>query len=189
MADDIFSQINAKAGGKDRSPQWYAQTVNQLARGVDTINAAAKTDLGNYVSKMQPGEMYLFMYDPKGKETLPYYDRFPLVLPFDTTPGGFIGLNFHYLPPLLRAKLLDKLLPTAGAIDETSRMKVNWGVLQNFGRYPEAKPCVKKYLTGHMKTRLFRINPEYWKTSIYLPTIDFRKASTRTVWKDSKGMM
>ena len=69
--------------------------------------------------------LYMYMYDPKLKATLPYYDRFPLVFPFSKTPDGFIGLNMHYLPYQLRMVLLDRLLTfrTNARMDETTRLR------------------------------------------------------------------
>ena len=52
----------------------------------------------------------MFFYDPKYKKTLPYYDTFPLVLPLERIPGGFAGINFHYLRPVkARFTLLERL--------------------------------------------------------------------------------
>ncbi len=62
------------------------------------------------VTKVMPGRLYMYAYDPKMKKELPYYDRFPLVFPFSKTQDGFIGLNMHYLPYPLRVGLLDKLI-------------------------------------------------------------------------------
>ena len=59
------------------------------------------------------GGMYFFLYDPKTKEELPYYDRFPLVIPLKREDDGFLGLNLHYLPVPYRIRLLRKLLPLA----------------------------------------------------------------------------
>ena len=57
------------------------------------------------------GSMQMFFYDPKHKETLPYYDRFPpLSIILKPAKGGFLGLNLHYLPPILRAQFLDALM-------------------------------------------------------------------------------
>ena len=42
------------------------------------------------------GRMYFYFYDPKTKDTLPYYDKFPLVIPIERYPDGFLGLNLHY---------------------------------------------------------------------------------------------
>ena len=47
------------------------------------------------------GDMFIFQYDPKYKDKpsiLPYYDRYPVIIMFDTGLTGFLGLNFHYLP-------------------------------------------------------------------------------------------
>jgi hypothetical protein len=59
-----------------------------------------------------PGQMVLFNYqEPKFKEELEYYDRFPLIiaLGITRTNDGVIrelGLNLHYFPPHTRAKIL-----------------------------------------------------------------------------------
>jgi hypothetical protein len=45
--------------------------------------------------KFLMGGLYFFVYDPKTKNDLPYYDRFPLVIPLKRTPDGFIGLNYN----------------------------------------------------------------------------------------------
>ena len=49
----------------------------------------------------------MFVYSPKLRNKLPYYDTFPLVLPLKNYNNGFLGLNFHYLPYALRLRLLD----------------------------------------------------------------------------------
>ena len=37
------------------------------------------------------GRLNMFFYDPKYKKTLPYYDTFPLVLPLENYPDGFLN--------------------------------------------------------------------------------------------------
>ena len=56
------------------------------------------------------GKMYFFWYDPKHKDTLPMYDRFPLVFPIERYPDGFLGLNLHYVDYATRQALISKLL-------------------------------------------------------------------------------
>ena len=59
-----------------------------------------------------PGQVCLFAYqEPKFKEELEYYDRFPLIiaLVITRTKDGVIreiGLNLHYFPPHTRARIL-----------------------------------------------------------------------------------
>ena len=60
---------------------------------------------------IKPGFMYLFGYDPKLKNELPYYDRFPLIFPFKSDTDGFLAMNLHYLPHVFRARLMDNLYP------------------------------------------------------------------------------
>ena len=77
-----FQNIKAAAGDQDRSFNWYMNSVKKMAGELTDYNDVKKTDLGDLTSKIEPGNMYMFMYDPKLKETLPYYDTFPLCLPF-----------------------------------------------------------------------------------------------------------
>ena len=61
-----------------------------------------------------PGQICLFGYqEPKYKEELEYYDRFPLVIALGIirTKDGVIreiGLNLHYYPPYVRARILQQ---------------------------------------------------------------------------------
>ena len=52
------------------------------------------------------GKMYMFLYDPKHKDTLPYYDSFPLIFPIEFYGDSFLGINLHYLPPVMRARMV-----------------------------------------------------------------------------------
>lgn len=62
-----------------------------------------------------PGQICLFnYYEPKYKEDLDYYDKTPLVIFFGITrdkKGNIreIGLNLHYYPPYVRAKILNTI--------------------------------------------------------------------------------
>ena len=101
--------------------------------------------------------MYTFFYDPKTKEKLPYYDRFPVVLIIDSTSTGFSGLNFHYIPPKYRAKLLDELyefeIEDEDTEDESmrTRIRVNYNLLQSTAKMKFFRPCYKRYLTSHIE--------------------------------------
>ena len=104
-----FEQM--RPDGKDpKSYQWYQSQIRKLGLNTLTSNKTLTSGIGKLTSNIEPGKMYLFMYNPKMAAKLSYYDEFPLVLPFNVIKGGFLGLNLHYLPPLLRMKLLDELL-------------------------------------------------------------------------------
>lgn len=142
--------------------------------------------------RFQMGGLYHFSYDPATKEKLPYYDTFPLVIPLHPKPGangepGFLGLNLHYLPPLVRAAFLDKLMDFAitNSNDEPTRLRVTYEMLKAAERYKEFKPCIKHYLNKQIRSRIKTIKPSEWETALYLPTANFQKATKTKVYKDS----
>ena len=121
MAAYIFEPILAKGersgilpSMEKASSTWFR---NQALKTSSSPQALLKSDRTRYEPYPMLGNMYLFSYDPKTKETLPYYDRFPLIIPFrpSVVSGkagsgpGFYGLNLHYIPPRLRARLMDAL--------------------------------------------------------------------------------
>ena len=91
-AKNPFDEIRLSSQGQDKSYQWYRQQVANLGRLANTNQVLKDTKM---VDRIYPGDMYLFFYDPKMKDTLPYYDRMPLVLPFSLVTDGFYGINLH----------------------------------------------------------------------------------------------
>ena len=169
-----FADIRTAAGNNmDRSVQWYVRAVRQYARGVNTFQEAQGTDLGKEARNIDVGKMYLFTYDPV-----------PLVVIVDTIPGGFSGINLHYLAPTLRANLLDKLLPTM-EIDDKSLLKSVWTFVNNFSRFPEVRGSVKKYLGVNVTGRMIEVNPKNWQSAIFLPVQKFVGASDRYVYRET----
>lgn len=174
----------------NKSKDWYNQQVLLLNRQRITpnqvINRAAKYELK---TRIYPGALYMFMYDPKLKKTLPYYDAFPLVFPWRTVPGGFIGLNMHYLPIHLRVLLMERLfeLRNNDRMDITTRIDFSWDTINGVAKFSLARPCVKRYLTSHLKSPLRKIEVNDWATAMLLPVERFKKASKEQVWQDSIG--
>lgn len=136
------------------------------------------------------GRMYMYFYDPKLKETLPYYDAFPLSIIVGPAEGGFYGLNLHYLPPILRAKFLDALMDIAGKnIDENTRFKLNYQLLKSTSKMKYYKPCFKHYLTKHVESRFAEVPAPEWEIATFLPTADWRKRQRQKVYYDSRQMI
>ena len=134
------------------------------------------------------GSMFMFFYDPKGKKDLPFYDSFPLVIVIGPAEGGFLGLNLHYLPPVLRAKFLDALLDATNnkRYNETTRFNITYDLMRRASKYKYFKPCIKHYLNDHVRSRFARVEPPEWEIATFLPTADFQKASQQKVWEDSR---
>jgi len=78
---DIFTDIRKLAGDKTKSVAWYQRKIRDLGNRV-----SARRLINQGALRRQPsnGKLNMFFYDPKLKNILPYYDRFPLVLPIDS---------------------------------------------------------------------------------------------------------
>ncbi len=134
------------------------------------------------------GKMYFYFYDPKTKDSLEYYDRFPLVIPIEQYRDGFLGLNLHYIHPKQRIILLDKLSETASNnnFDAKTKLKLNYSYLANASRVFEATPCIKRYLYSHIQSRFLEITADEWDIAVLLPVESFVGASNSKVYADSR---
>jgi hypothetical protein len=168
---------------------WFRETAKKISR----INERElmRGDSSRLTSKTIIGSMYMYYYDPKYKEELPYYDRFPLVFPFRRVPGGFYGLNLHYLPLPLRARLMDGLYDYANntRYDESTKVKMNFSLLQSVSKLKFFAPCVKHYLDEHVRSRFMYVYPSEWDVALFLPTERFAKKTKTQVWGESKKML
>lgn len=176
--------------------KWYrneAGKIRQFTTG-GIIRDGARENRENVKDKMTVdsiGRLFLYQYDPKTKETLPYYDIFPLVFPFALDKDGFKGLNMHYLPPPLRAKLMDAFheITNNNRYDKTTKLKLSYELLKTSANMKYFKPCVKKYLYSHMVTKFLMIPADQWDIALHVPLQSFRKASSRTVYRDSRRII
>jgi hypothetical protein len=136
------------------------------------------------------GKMYMFVYDAKLKDILPYWDAFPLIFPLEYYGDSFLGINLHYLPPITRARLMDALYSTINnkKYDKTTQLLISYQILKSASRFKYFEPCLKKYLVSHVGTPVVYISPDEWDFALLLPTQRFQKASAATVWKESMGV-
>ena len=171
-----------------KSRAWFEQQVLLMTRKRITPNKVIQSNPQQLRAQVFPGFLYMFAYDPKLKETLPYYDMFPLVFPFRKVPGGFYGLNLHYLPYPLRVQLLDRLMTFANndKMDQTTKIKYSWQMIDGVSRYKLAQPCVKHYLNDHVRSPFRRVEANDWATAMMLPVERFQGATKEQVWTDSR---
>ena len=172
-----------------QSREWFRTKVEKM-KNINR-NTLMKEDPILLKNRQVMGSMYMFFYDPKHKETLPYYDSFPLVIVLKPAAGGFLGLNLHYLPPVLRAKFLDGLLDLTNNkhYDESTKFNLTYKMMESASKFKYFKPCIKHYLSDHIRSRLAMVQAPEWEIATFLPTADFQKATTRQVYKDSRAMM
>jgi len=184
-------QANAfRAGVTPRTKQsmnWFQRNVKDLGKTLPR-----KKVLNDPVLKTKAnpkvGDMVMYFYDPKLKNELPYYDRFPLTILVQPAPGGFHGLNLHYLSPAVRARFLDELLNLAPQkVTDTTRLaKLRYNLLSGVRKYKEFKPCFKHYLMDHVKSPIKRVPMTEWEIAIFLPVEQFVKVKKESVWRYSR---
>ena len=174
MANSILDPLVDKAGGIRKTASWYRNAVSSIA---DRATAGRLMRSGKLNGRPSIGRLNMYFYDPKYKKTLPYYDRFPLVLPLERIPGGFAGINFHYLRPVARFSLLERLqkFSTRGReITRQNRFDVSYDRVKNI---PLVKNTIKKYLFNHVRSNFLRIDFDKAALSVYLPVAQFKKGS------------
>jgi hypothetical protein len=131
--------------------------------------------------------MYCYNYDPKFAKKLPYYDEFPLIFVIERTSKGFVGINLHYVSPRNRVAIMNALDKTVRGrnYDEKTKLAISYNILKGLSKYNMIKPCVKKYLYGHVKGNFVKIDANEWDIALFLPVQKFRKAAASKVWSDS----
>lgn len=201
----VFTDILAKGIRAGEVParskaarEWYRNAAMKVTRagsaatgitGETFIQSAGQERIRAVAqSRMMMGSMYTFEYDAKHKDTLPYYDRFPLIFPINKAKGGFLGINFHYLPPVMRGQLMDALYGIVNnkKYDETTRVIANYELLNSASKYRFFKPAIKHYLNKQIRSRFIYINPSEWDIALFLPTAMFQGASKQKVYADSR---
>ena len=172
-SDYIQSVLDA-AGNKPYSTEWYRNKIKEFGQ-------PGRLDLirdGKQAARPFGGTLNMFVYGPKFKKKLPYYDTFPLVLPIESYSDGFLGLNFHYLPIPLRMRLLDKKLD--------SDLKTSYNAIKGVKL---VKPTIHKYLSGYTKSQFRKIEDDELVVATLLPVQNFKKASAKQVWAESRKMI
>lgn len=172
------------AQSSTRSRDWLRNKVKDLKPTAQTL----MRDRERLRNSTFIGGMYFFYYDPKTKDTLPYYDRFPLVIPIERYSDGFLGLNLHYIHPKQRILLLDTLSEhkTNNNYDERTRLKLSYDFLRRAASAFQATPCIKRYLYSHVDSRFIEIQADEWDIAIMLPVEQFKGATANKVWSDSR---
>ena len=178
MNHDLFIKYNRLAAeaqvkrGTRESLDWFARRIRKDAP-VDFDKVAKPLSR----SRIAPGKMFVYTYDPKTKDKLPYYDKNPLVIILDVIPGGWYGANLHYLPPKMRARLMEEVITGKRAPSQVAKILESNNI---------TKVCLKRYLASQLVTKPKEIPQEEWEIAIQLPFESFEKAAAKAVWEASK---
>lgn len=171
---------NQKFPDKRAALRWYKNAVNG-------ITSTAKMPDGLYTvhGRKNPfyGELALFGYDAKHKDTLPFWDAFPLIIVTNIRPNGFSGINLHYMPVPARKQIMQYL------VHHKTRSKTNTSyarkvlpLLEQISQ-SDINFCYKNYLASHVRSKFVIVGNEYWSLAAELPLQQFQKATDKQVWK------
>ena len=184
---DRIKQSLAKEGLTPRT-RMAREWLNAKVKNLNPTPASLIRDRQRLRDKTFIGKMYFYYYDPKTKDSMPYYDRFPLVIPIDQYSDGFLGLNLHYIHPRQRIILLDKLSDTASnkKFDAKTKLRLSYDYLKRASASFEAMPCIKRYLYSNVTSRFLEISADEWDIAALLPMETFVNASESKVYADSR---
>lgn len=189
MSYKVFQSILDSAEKLGLTDQYSAKAASWFRSKAENTRATPTSIIRtapNPVTKVQDlvGSMVLFGYNPKTKDTLPYYDSFPVIFITDINPDGFSGINLHYLPVRQRAQLMDALMRIAEGPDE-DKLELNYQLLKSVKSLKYYKPCYKRYLNNFTVTNYVPIERKLWNIAMFLPLARFQKARITRIHKES----
>ena len=185
MARSKYIESVLKAAkGRPKSTQWFRDKIKEFG----TPSSANLIRDGKRTSRPTFGLLNMFVYDPKGKKELPYYDTFPLVLPIEKYSNGFLGINLHYLSMPIRIRLLDRLVDYSNndKFDKSTKLNANYS---NLKKIDLIKPCLKRYLASNVRTKFRKVEADEFMVATLLPVQRFKKQSDSHVFAKSRGMI
>jgi hypothetical protein len=160
----IFEKIKEETEGKSKTLLWYKSKLKTLSAGIqtepsrmneqekfDSISALVNQDQNVNRRRVFPGHLCFFEYKAE-TESLPYYDKYPLLYVMKVSGGEFWGASLHYLEPKKRWIVVKKL--KEGQIDIP-------------------KKIIHKYLYKRCKSLFLDLAIQDWKEASILPVEDF----------------
>ena len=161
---------------------WFLSMIKGL-RGSAGLRKRVGADFFDPSRDVAIGQFFIFEYDAKLKDELPYWDRFPFALIIDVDQKGFLGLNFHYLPPRLRQAVMEKLLKyKKKAGTPRAYLKVAYPMLKSIMRTKLLSPMVHRYLHTQVRSNFIIVHEGAWENAAMLPVQKFQGASSQQVW-------
>lgn len=148
---------------------WYQDSIENMNK---KEKRSDPNKIFTSVAAPQIGSMYLFVYDAKYKDKLPFFDMYPLVFPIEMYRDGFLGINLHYLPPMARISLMKSLydIRNNNKYNDTTKLNISYEILSRYSnQFRGASNCIKKYLFSHVRSSFKYVNPSDWEKAALLP--------------------
>ena len=192
--DAMFKETGLSRGSR-QAMVWYKSLVREMFETSDLSPEETllrdRTRLIQKTGYKREGGMYMFNYLPKGRSKMKYFDTLPLVFILKFTKNGFLGLNLHYLAPSMRERFFEMLqLRMRGSIENKwSKIATPYEFLKMSRQFRYYRPCIKRYLTKYIGSRILHIWPKDWALAIHLPIERFKKVHRSQVWMESRAKL
>jgi len=172
----IFDRIKEKLKergiepGSEPGKAWIASKARQMRATPERLMFSP-----NVRGNTMIGKMYFYWYDPKTKDKLSRWDKFPLVIPIERYGDGFLGLNLHYVSESARAGIIGSLSEYLNNknYDSTTRFRLSYDMLKRASKISVLEPCIKRYLFSHVRSGFLEIPADEWDIAILLPVQRF----------------
>jgi len=158
--------------------------------------ATLKKVKGKKASLLMPGKMYFYKYEAFDTE---YYNKYPLIFLLRKRGDSFEGIDFHYLFPLQRTLLFERMksfFSTPKITEDTILQVVSFRkIMLKLKRFKAAKVIFKKYKLKNIRSKIIEINPNDWLSTIKLPverfimTLAEKKIISLLVWKKTLKLL
>lgn len=185
---------SAQRRNTQRSLKWFSKYIPGSVKRARIPRMMR--DRSMWANSIRPGTMMFFEYDAIHKDTLPVWDRYPLVFAWDVWRGGqgkfgeagktyFIAINLHYLPPRLRFLAMKALLTKRNEkrYKDSTRLRISWSILQGLSNSKFFEHSVKIYRMDAVKSKFIIIPAQSWEMVTFLPLARFQKGSKSQAWK------
>lgn len=198
VATDFYRRTKEKLTGvtsisqgraeQQASTDWLRQHMADANVGRGDYDVSKFKSAGN---TPRVGHMYYFDYDPKTRNQLPYFDTIPLIICIGLMSDGWLGINLHYMPPVMRKVFLDRLMEVAtNSRSQMEYERVSWTLLQSALTDDFLTNTIKRYLVDkkYFKSFLIEVDPSHWEKVIFLPhqqlKQDIRQESGKYITKN-----
>ncbi len=170
------------------SLKWFSRYIPRSMNNARTSQMFR--DRSMWKQKIILGKLYFFEYDAIHKDTLPVWDRYPMVYFFDTYRSKkgdkiYLGINLHYLPPALRFVAMRALLKlkTENRYRKSTRLRMTWDKLKAMAASKLFEHAVHAYRADHFKSVMVEVPAQSWEMAIYLPLARWQKGGKAKAWK------
>lgn len=191
---DIIHGLREKEGISKRGSRailWFRKRIKEMYSRGDILQRDVLEDksrqVGRFFRRPMIGKMYMFRYAPKTRTELEYYDTFPLIFLLKVSRNRILGINIHYMPYILRARLMIRLLSlpkSNNRFDRTTRLKISYEILKKTARLKMAMPLIRQYDRQRIRSRLIEVPAQDWNLAAFLPMEAFKKSNRQNIWDD-----